>query len=163
MTNIEEVISFSREFINFVKTRTPQRKAKIKMAYLEVMKENMRGGCSTCYIEAIFKIIKFTKMASSKYQLKQGVLLQAFGDASKVMTNANITDDLAEYHLSHNPACAKYFAVLPTALPKAVTPSAPAGITIIVPPEQPKEKKEEKVPEPEKAVVKAKPKSKTQK
>jgi len=49
-------------------------------------------------------------MARSKYLLKQGVLLQAFSDSSKTCTNANLTDELAEWHLKNNPACRKYFA-----------------------------------------------------
>jgi len=78
-------------------------------------------------------------MQPSKYALKAGVLLQAFSDASRVMTNKNITDELAEWHLKHNPGCAVYFAVLPG---KADVPdeirSRPTRIepTIIVPPEK---------------------------
>ena len=52
-------------------------------------------------------------MANSRYALKAGVLLQAFSDASKACTNANLTDELAEYHLRTNPACRKFFAVIP--------------------------------------------------
>lgn len=75
-------------------------------------------------------------MALSKYQLKAGVLLQAFGDASKVMTNANITDELAQWHLKNNPACAKYFAIMPgqADIPDEIRTPKQAGPTIIVPP-----------------------------
>jgi len=36
------------------------------------------------------------------YILKEGVLLQAFSDASKSCTNINLTDELAEWHLGQN-------------------------------------------------------------
>ena len=75
-------------------------------------------------------------MALSNYQLKAGVLLQAFGDASKVMTNANITDELAKWHLEHNPACARFFAVMPghADIPSEIRRPSQNGPTIIVPP-----------------------------
>jgi len=78
-------------------------------------------------------------MQPSKYALKAGVLLQAFSDASRVMTNKNITDELAEWHLKHNPGCVVYFAVMPG---KADVPDeirnrpSVSGPTIIVPPEK---------------------------
>jgi hypothetical protein len=86
-------------------------------------------------------MIKFKTltMSNCKYVLKAGVLLQAFSDASKTCTNANLTDELAEWHLEHNPGCHIYFAVLPG------IPSVPdevrdrprtGGPTIIVPPEK---------------------------
>jgi len=50
----------------------------------------------------------------SRYQLKRGAVLFAFGDASKTMTNANITDELAEWHLKNTRGAASLFAVIPT-------------------------------------------------
>lgn len=75
-------------------------------------------------------------MALSKYQLKAGVLLQAFSDASKVMTNKNITDELAEWHLKNNPACARYFSILPgrADIPDEIRKPGQSGPTIIVAP-----------------------------
>ena len=76
----------------------------------------------------------------SKYLLKPGALLQAFGDESKTMTNSNITDELAEWHLKNNPGVAIYFSRM------AEAPSpAPAEVEIV-----PVEVKEpETVKEPE--------------
>lgn len=48
-----------------------------------------------------------------RYQLKPGALLQAFGDSSKICTNKNITDELAEWHLKNNPGCINLFAKVP--------------------------------------------------
>ena len=78
-------------------------------------------------------------MASSRYKLKAGALLQAFSDASKVCTNANLTDELAEYHLRINPACRKYFAVIPGEVSIPPITSKRSGIQgkkpeIIIPP-----------------------------
>ena len=75
-------------------------------------------------------------MALCNYQLKRGVLLQAFGDASKVMTNDNITDELAEFHLKRDPSCARFFTVMPgkAYIPTNIRTPSQAGPTIIVPP-----------------------------
>ena len=85
----------------------------------------------------MFKFKPLT-MSVSKYVLKAGVLLQAFSDASKTCTNANITDELAEYHLKINPACARFFAVLPgiPSVTDSVLKPKTGGPTIIVPPER---------------------------
>jgi len=77
-------------------------------------------------------------MSQCKYVLKAGALLQAFSDASKTCTNANLTNELAEWHLKNNPSCARYFAVMPgqpdipdqVHIPRSIKP------TIIVPPEK---------------------------
>lgn len=177
MTLVEEVLLFSRDYVNSRKERTFARKKKIQSVYKELTGEDINGSCSTCYIEALFKIIdyfdksqKTEKMAQSRYLLKQGVLLQAFGDTSKTCTNANLTDELAEWHLANNPGVRKYFAVIPGDIPAMAaaaqlppvppTPPSSAGPTIIVPPEkkpadpvivEPEQKEE---PEEEKAEVK---------
>lgn len=81
-------------------------------------------------------------MARCNYVLKAGVLLQGFGNASKTCTNANLTDELAEWHLENNPGCRIYFAVIPGVadVPNEIKgrplPPAQGGPTIIVPPER---------------------------
>lgn len=49
----------------------------------------------------------------TRYQLKPGALLQAFGDTSKTCTNKNLTDELAEWHLKNNPGVAVLFSKIP--------------------------------------------------
>lgn len=50
----------------------------------------------------------------SKYKLRSGALLRDInGDSSKMLSNANMTDELAEYHLRTNPKCIKFFEVMP--------------------------------------------------
>ena len=113
MTTIEEVISFSREYCGNIKSQTKERKQKIASAYKQCYGRPMNIGCGTCYIEAIFEIKKYMEKKPCKYRLKPGVLLQAFGDESKSVTNINLTDELAEFHLRTNPGCARYFSVMP--------------------------------------------------
>ena len=108
----DEVIAFSREYINNRSARTAERKRKIKEALKSLTGETINTGCATCYIEAIFKILKLTKMAN--YELKRGVLLQEFGFPHKACTSLTITDELAEWHLSRHPEKAVYFSKIPS-------------------------------------------------
>lgn len=48
------------------------------------------------------------------YAMRAGALLQdRHGDDSKLMSNRNITNELAEYHLATNPGCDIFFTHLP--------------------------------------------------
>lgn len=66
-----------------------------------------------------------------RYKLKKGVLLRAFSDSSKTCTADTITDELAEWHLTHNPACRRFFEKVPDTLP-----GVPAGLKIVQPVKQ---------------------------
>ena len=72
-------------------------------------------------------------MAQCNYLLKPGVLLQAFSDESKTCTNANLTDELAEWHLQNNPGIERYFSKIKPGAPPPLV--APAGIKIVPTPE----------------------------
>jgi hypothetical protein len=126
---IDEVIAFSRTYVNNRSQRTAERKTKIREALIQLTGENINKGCSTCYIEALFKILNLTKMATPKgYELKKGVLLQAFGHPEKVCTNLTLTDELAEWYLTNYPEKAIYFAKIPVIPPP---PAAPEEVIII--------------------------------
>ena len=71
-------------------------------------------------------------MAARNYELKRGVLLEAFGDASKTCTNDTLTDELAEWYLKNYPDKIIYFARVPKESPARVT-VPPPGIEIIEP------------------------------
>jgi len=79
---------------------------------------------------------------AQNYKLKQGVLLQAFGDASKTVTNdsAHFTDELARWYLDNIPGVDIYFAIIPgrANVPDEIRSRPPvrSGPTIIVPPEK---------------------------
>lgn len=134
MTLTDDVLLFSHDYINSRKERTFVRKRKIRTVYKELTGKNINGSCVTCYIEALLDIAKYfgkfntEEMAHCRYALKAGVLLQAFGDTSKTCTNANLTDELAEWHLKNNPGVERYFSVLPGNAPTPVP-----GIQIIAP------------------------------
>jgi hypothetical protein len=110
MDLIQEVLAFSRDYVNG--NQTKERKQKIAAAYKNLIGENLRIGCGTCYVEAIFKIKKYMEKKPCSYRLKPGALLRAFGDESKTCTNENLTDELAIYHLTVNPGCANLFSII---------------------------------------------------
>lgn len=118
---VDEVKGFAREYINKPPTRTAGRKAKIREAYKVLTGKTILVSCATCYIEAIFKILNLTNMASSKYEIRKGVVLQVFGDPSKTCTNATITDELGDYYLKNHPEKLRFFTKYPKPV-KAVAP-----------------------------------------
>jgi hypothetical protein len=111
MDNYAEVKAFAREYIAGVKTN--ERRRKISEAYFRLTGERLRITCETCYIEAIFKILRHMERPPCRYRLKKGAVLQGFGDASKFCTNDNLTDELAEWHLQNTRGAASLFAVMP--------------------------------------------------
>ncbi|MCJ7447899.1 MAG: hypothetical protein MUO72_09410 [Bacteroidales bacterium] len=86
-------------------------------------------------------------MATPKgYELKRGVLLQAFGDASKTCTNDTLTDELGDWYMANQPEKVIYFSRLPA------TPVIPPSVVIIPPTFHPikekiPEEKKEQMPE----------------
>ncbi len=113
MDLVQEVLAFSRDYANG--NQTKERKQKIAAVYKSLLGEHLKIGCSTCYIEAIFKIKMYMEKKPCSYKLKPGALLRAFGDESKTCTNANLTDELAEFHLRTNPGVARLFSYIPPA------------------------------------------------
>jgi hypothetical protein len=78
------------------------------------------SGCNNCFFDAYMELINLkienimTKQ-ECQFELKRGKLLRDAVnlDISKNMTQANITDELALYHLKTNPSCEKFFSKLP--------------------------------------------------
>ena len=92
-------------------------------------------------------------MATRNYELKKGVLLEAFGDASKTCTNDTITDGLGDWYMAHYPQKIIYFDRVRSVPPLIVQPR----ITIIPPVEKDMGTElMEQVLEPKKKQVKAK-------
>ena len=78
------------------------------------------SGCSNCYFDAYIQLKSLnidTVMEKIKclFLLLAGALLHDVinQDNDLLCSNANITDDLALYHLKTNPGCRKYFQELP--------------------------------------------------
>jgi hypothetical protein len=130
MSVVDEVRAFARDYVNNPLSRTSDRKAKIREAHKLLTGRTMSASCSTCYIEAVIKIKNLTEMASSKYELRKGVVLQAFGDPSKICTDKTITDALGDFHflrLSSSPELInRYFLKYPKVAPKPVEPEKKA-------------------------------------
>ena len=137
MTLLKEVCAFADEFIHDKKLRTAARKRKIRVLFERLTGESIAISCNTCYVKALYKILNITNMASSKYELKRGVVLQAFGDASKTCTNDTITDELGDWYMKHYPEKSIYFARLPVQSQHAAPPEIriiqPAAVQTIKP------------------------------
>jgi hypothetical protein len=118
MDLVQEVREFARDYING--NQTIERKHKIAAAHRILFGESMNVGCGTCYVESLFKIIRAMDQKPRSYQLKPGVVLQSFSDASKTITNKSQDKDLekigmsfdhlCEWHLRNNPGCIRYFS-----------------------------------------------------
>lgn len=141
MTRPEEVKAFAREFINGERTR--ERRMKISEALFQLTGDRLRVSCETCYIEAIFKIIKLMERKPCKYRLLKGAVIQPFGEG--YVTNDNLTDELAEKCLRTVRGCASLFDKMPEDAPEFVDP------TIVPVKNEPveKENKEANIPAPE--------------
>jgi hypothetical protein len=133
MSLIDEVIAFSREYINHRAARTPERKRQIREAAKLVTGRSVNISCGTCYIEALFKIIKYTNMAFSQFELKRGyvAVFDHLYKGRKTFTNKEITDELASEFLRQHPERIVYFAKAP----RPAAPTIPSGITIVEPPQ----------------------------
>ena len=114
MSVIQEVLMFTREYVNNAKYRTRENKDKIRAAYRQITGESLTTNCGTCLIEALFKIKKMMEKQPCKYLLKPGALrTPIFGDTSTQFTNENITDELAEMDLKLNPGAKIYYSRIP--------------------------------------------------
>lgn len=135
MSETDDVRTFAREYINHPGTRTPERKAKIKSAIRNLTGRILDNSCGTCYIEALFTILNFSNMASSKYVVKRGVVLQPFGHPEMSCDCYSITDEKGDWIAAHQPELLRYFDKYPPTFQPGGF-AKPTGITII-PPVQP--------------------------
>ena len=136
----DEIHRFARDYIKDKSQRSTWKKRRIREAYELLTGKKIKISCSTCYIEALLTIVNNTKMAARNYELKKGVLLQAFGHPAKTCTNDTLTDELAEWHLKESPEKIKFFSRYPA----KVRTIPPSDIKIVVP-----KKEEAKVEETE--------------
>lgn len=75
-------------------------------------------GCSNCYFDYFFKLRGMKETENRNFELKAGALIHdpVNRDISKALTRHNCTDELALYHLYHNPKCIKFFSCVPNNL-----------------------------------------------
>ncbi len=103
------------------KNLEPDETDAIIRLYNSIMHSPMPRTCSNCVSDAFFELYniwkrdpkRFDDLYNCEYRLRGGVLLQAFGDKSKMATNKTLTNELAEYHLRANPVNAKLFERMP--------------------------------------------------
>ena len=110
---------FARQFVNELSFRNTENKEVIRREYRRMFGGHLNAGCSTCYIEALFKILNKKQMASNNYILKKGVVLQVFGDASRSYTWKTITDEIAEQILKEYPEKRIFFDQIPLQIVEA--------------------------------------------
>lgn len=88
-------------------------------------------GCKNCFFDAYMELINLsTEKAMGKencqYELLAGALLQdPNGNTDKNVSNSNITNELAEYHLNINPDCVRFFQRMPEKVVEESTEQKP--------------------------------------
>lgn len=98
-------------------SRNPELKHEVQSLYSLIYGKQLTG-CINCIADAVFEILSKQNSMQVKpieYLLPAGALLHDVVnmDGSKAMSNANISEELALYHLSTNPGCEERFIRLP--------------------------------------------------
>jgi hypothetical protein len=109
----------SKKFSDATQLRNALKNDTALRHEVEVLTKRFLGrsvsGCGNCFFDAYMELINIKNMEETKFQVKRGAVIYdpVNQDAGKILTFSNCTDELALYHLKHNPGCKKYFAVLP--------------------------------------------------
>ena len=95
------------------------------------------GGCNNCVCDAYIELVNIkniTDMKTTEYRLRAGALLRDVvnSDASLTMSNFNLTEEGALYHLRTNPDCIKLFEKLPEDIDKRLYPKPVAPEKVVV-------------------------------
>jgi len=102
----------------------------IRSTYRKILGSEV-GSCTNCLFDAIVHLqslikknplIKNRMEKELQYQVRAGAVLKDVVnyDAGKILTAANVTEELALYHLSTNPNCRKYFTEFPEDVEKKI-------------------------------------------
>lgn len=96
------------------------RNYKLKSRILKLGRAflNKGGGCSSCndkYNDILIELffMKEEKVKLPDYEIRRGAILRDTRDSKKNATAANLTNELAEYHLAKSPGYIKYFTRVP--------------------------------------------------
>ena len=121
-------------------------KKEIKELSLFFLKRSV-GGCNNCVCDAYIELVNIkniTEMKTIEYRLRAGALLRDVvnSDASLTMSNFNLTEEGALYHLRTNPECIKLFDKLPEDIEKRLYPKPVAPAKVVVETEEEKEDKQ---------------------
>lgn len=110
---IEKVLSYGNDYVN--NTANNKKKKLLRQLYYELFNQRIRN-CSTCIIEAYFKIKQLTNLKTkimTQFKLKAGKQIQKHGQRN-VITNANLTDETAIDLLKSNKGYKKFFEEMPS-------------------------------------------------
>ena len=118
---VEQALSLCREWIGRPHASLSSTdKQQIASLYTEVLGKHIRTcNCKNKYEDAIAEIYHYLKKegkmkVQSRYILKSGVVIQPKG-SSKVYTNDNLTDEVAQAFLVERPNAVGLFVYIPTA------------------------------------------------
>ena len=116
-------IFFSQDFAEKVVNNsiTESQKGQIKEIYAKVKRLEMAETCHNCFSDAYFLLFnlyksdkkRFNALYSCEYRMPAGAVISIFGETDTIMTAANITNELAEYHLRRNNDVLKDFSLFP--------------------------------------------------
>ena len=87
--------------------------------YTDAFHTKLNKSCGDCWFDAYIVLMRtdtqrLQEMKERLFDLRAGALLiDPKGDKSKTVTRLNLTDNLALYHLRHNPDLIKYFSKYP--------------------------------------------------
>ena len=124
-------------------------KAEVKSVYKGLFNKELTG-CVDCLADGLFEILnlngkRMTQLIERRFWLKAGAVIHDKNfNAEKMMSNVNITDELALYHLSRNPDCAKHFRIIPDNWRELISESENKTATSGTPKEPAQRKKYEK-------------------
>ena len=99
----------------------PSFKSETEELYRRYFRTNLNKRCPDCWMDAFVLLVKtnieqLMKQVKAQFKLKAGALLRDArnpNDDSRLCSQANLTDELAIYHLRTNPSCARKFEIMP--------------------------------------------------
>lgn len=98
--------------------KNPRRESQIRTLSREFLGKTITG-CGYCLLSAHFELMKIDmknlKEKTTEYALLPGVVLHdpVNKDFSKMLSPRNMTEELALYHIAHNPKVLTFFAHVP--------------------------------------------------
>lgn len=102
-------------------SRYPEKETLLRSLSKEFLHKEVRG-CGFCLLSAHFEIMKYdmekAKELTTEYALVPGIVLHdpINKDFNKILSPKNMTEELALYHIAHNPNALTYFARVPADL-----------------------------------------------
>ena len=99
----------------------PSFRNETEALYRHFFHADLNKKCPDCWMDAFIALIKtnidkLMEQSKAQFKLKAGALLRDIinpNDDTKLCSRANLTDELAFYHLMSNPACIRKFEVYP--------------------------------------------------